>query len=294
MRRMGEWLQRAAELAEAPAVAPGADTAATESRAGSGGGGSGGAGSGKKKGGGGGARKAKKATLKQALMQKGSGVSVYGPSVLEHCVLGAGLRPNNKLCAKISVNSTPSCAHAAPTTAASDGSSSAVTAAATALTPGDADSTVTTATRAEAGHRGGLSEDEIRRLVIALAGADAAVQQLDRPGQQGYILCKPLARGEVEVQRPKAAADQVGGGGDGGDDVVYDEYLPQLLAQHEGALVHAFPSFDQAVDAFFGRIVEQKLKQVGCHRERSLLVCACAARAVSMEFAAFFIILRGW
>lgn len=105
-KRMGEWLQRAAVTAAEPAMAPpalptaaGGDTKAPEET-------TDGNGSGprtKGGGGGGGARKAKKATLKQVLMQKGSGVSVYGPSVLEHCVMKAGLRPNGKLSAGKSV-----------------------------------------------------------------------------------------------------------------------------------------------------------------------------------------------
>lgn len=289
VQRMGDWLEQAAKSTAVPPQTPlalisgGGDTAdqtlsaaaaaAAAAAAVMGGVPSEGklqSNGGKRKGGGG-AKKAKKATLKQALMQKGSGVSVYGPSVLEHCVLGAGLRPNVKLTAEgVEVGS---------------GSGSG----------GDAGS-----------KRGGLSEDEVRRLVVALGGAEAAVELLDRPGQQGFILCKPVTasgtatgteksggsgKGDASKKKKGVEAD-VGAKGGGGirditeaagvvknkekdekkeekkgddaeaDNVVYEEFLPQLLAQHEGSVVHSFPSFDQAVDAFFGRIVEQKLKQV--------------------------------
>lgn len=237
---------------------------------------------GKKQGGGGRSKKAKKSTLKQALMQKGSGVSVYGPSVLDHCVLGAGLRPNTKLTAS---------GNGDVTAGQSSGSSGG-----------------------GGGGGGGLSEGDVRKLVVALAGAEATVQQLDRPGQQGYIQCKLLplptntsspgtsssaggggssgnssgstgtavivakqhessvgrkGAGDVDSSVSEEATEgkkkEEGGGGreeDDGDGVVYEEFLPQVLAQHEGTVVHSFPSFDQAVDSFFGRIVEQKLKQV--------------------------------
>lgn len=278
MQRMGDWLQRAAVLAAEPPPAPATEVEAAD----------GGSGGNRKKGkGGGGSRKAKKATLKQALMQKGSGVSVYGPSVLEHCVLGAGLRPNAKLSAVGALS--------AATPAAVSGTSSGDTSTAipAANTTAAEDSHAKALVAEPCCRRGGFSEDEIRRLVIALAGADATVQQLDRPGQQGYILCKPLggkgaasaataggdggvahgARadfgGDGKEDMPKQgeggkqkAVTAAGGEEEGDDSVVYEEYLPQLLAQHEGAQVHTFPSFDQAVDAFFGRIVEQKLKQV--------------------------------
>lgn len=274
VQRVGEWLERAARAAAEPP----ADKAAAEVIAagdgrdgelstdaapvGAGRGGvNGGGGGGSKKRGGGRAKKAKKMTLKQALMQKGSGVSVYGPSVLEHCVLGAGLRPNVKLSGG----------------GAKDGDGRSVDDGGGNGEPNK--------------HWGGLSEEEVRKLVVALAGAEAAVQQLDRPGQQGYIQCKPIpAPIPSPIPAPAAAAAAVsaavegktttggaskeeGGRGEGdvgpaeeekqeADSVVYEEFLPQLLAQHEGMVVHAFPSFDQAVDAFFGRIVEQKLKQV--------------------------------
>ncbi|CAM9999548.1 unnamed protein product, partial [Hapterophycus canaliculatus] len=298
VQRMSEWLQQAAMAATAaappflppppPLLEAGANGVGTAA-GGGGPGKNGGAIGGKKKGGA--TKKPKKPTLKQALMQKGSGVSVYGPSVLEHCVLGAGLRPNAKL---------------AP--GGGDGEPSADGAGAGA---GRAD--------LAGGQRGGLSEHDVRKLVLALGGAEAVVQQLDRPGQQGYIQCKrlptpPGRRGEGGAASPMATAaaatgatanggtaeagtkeesggedGSVGGAADatakagggaqvvesekekggedgpantGDDNVVYEEFLPQLLAQHEGAVIHSFPSFDQAVDAFFGRIVEQKLKQV--------------------------------
>jgi hypothetical protein len=58
-------------------------------------------------------------------------------------------------------------------------------------------------------------------------------------------------------------SDPAEGGGAGG--LLYEDFLPQLLAQHEGlpeGLVRALPSFDEAVDEFFARIEEQKLQQV--------------------------------
>lgn len=203
VRRMGEWLQQTAATAAASN------------------------GGGEEKGGdkkrrGGGSKKTKKASLKQALMQKGSGVSFYGPSILEHCVLEAGLRPNAKL--------------------AVDGAG------------------------------GGLSEDEICRLVKALDSAEDTLQRLDRPGQKGFIQCKQLATADVERDgEQKKGSDVV----EGEDNVVFEEFLPQLLAQHTGAVVREFPSFDQAVDSFFGRIVEQKLKQVRMWWDRDPVITVC-------------------
>lgn len=291
VQRVGEWLEKAARAAAEPPpalTAPPADKAAAEVIAasdgrdgelltdaapvGAGGGGvSGGGGGGSKKRGGGRAKKAKKMTLKQALMQKGSGVSVYGPSVLEHCVLGAGLRPNVKLSGS----------------GAKDGDGRSVDDGGGNGGPNK--------------QWGGLSEEEVRKLVVALAGAEAAVQQLDRPGQQGYIQCKPIPAPAAAPAAVAAAVEgktttggarkEEGGRGEGdvgpaeeekqeADSVVYEEFLPQLLAQHEGMVVHAFPSFDQAVDAFFGRIVEQKLKQVtsGWGTRRSIFLFFVVAR----------------
>ena len=282
VQRMSAWLQRAAMAAAATETPPPSPAAAVANGEEMGVGNTGAApGGGKGKGGkkkGGSAKKPKKPTLKQALMQKGSGVSVYGPSVLDHCVLGAGLRPNAKLAVPV-----------APDGGSGDG------------IDGAGDQSEQQQQR-EGEQRGGLSEDEVRKLVVALGGAEAIVQQLDRPGQQGYIQCKLLpasAASKKDSAETGAAAQEQGDGvgkginganagagtgtnvegggkeeggvkeGDGGedkskgdDDVVYEEFLPQLLAQHEGAVIHSFPSFDQAVDAFFGRIVEQKLKQV--------------------------------
>lgn len=307
VQRMSEWLQRAAIAATTPppsllppppppeAVAKnGTDYGIGNAAAADGGvpgkNGGGGGGGGKKKGGA--TKKPKKPTLKQALMQKGSGVSVYGPSVLEHCVLGAGLRPNAKL-----------------TVGGGDGEAGGTGGdhgAGARAGRGDA---AAGGVLAEGGQRGGLSEDEVRKLVVALGEAEVIVQQLDRPGQQGYIQCRRLPApaggkgeggaslvatgaatanggtagtggeggsggGDVDVTAKGAGGQKAGkseGGGDGDGEanaaavdehVVYEEFLPQLLAQHEGAVIHSFPSFDQAVDAFFGRIVEQKLKQV--------------------------------
>ncbi|CAM9229069.1 unnamed protein product, partial [Ectocarpus sp. 4 AP-2014] len=298
VRRMSEWLERAAAAAAAPppvlavplppappvgATGAGGDNpAAVAAAAAATAGANGGGGGGKKKGGG--TKKPKKATLKQALMQKGSGVSVYGPSIIEHCVLAAGLRPNAKL--------TP------------DGGSGGVHGAAAAAA-GGAGAAECSGNGGEL--RAGLSEDEVRELVVALGGAEAIVQQLDRPGQRGYIQCKPLpapapapaaaaaapaaAGGSPADGERKGAATttptQGGAGGgkeedgerkvkqgeteEGGDHVVYEEFLPQLLAQHEGgAVIHSFASFDQAVDAFFGRIVEQKLKQTAMAAEAAV------------------------
>ncbi|CBN79324.1 conserved unknown protein [Ectocarpus siliculosus] len=305
VRRMSEWLERAAAAAAAPppvlaaplppappvgAMDAGGDNPAAVAAAAvaAADGANGGGGGGKKKGGG--TKKPKKATLKQALMQKGSGVSVYGPSIIEHCVLAAGLRPNAKL--------TP------------DGSSGGVHAAAAAAAAGGAGAAACSGNGGEL--RAGLSEDDVRELVVALGGAEAIVQQLDRPGQRGYIQCKPLpapapapapaapaaaaaAGSPVDGERKGAKAAAVaattateGGAGrgkeeegerkvkqgeteEGGDHVVYEEFLPQLLAQHEGgAVIHSFASFDQAVDAFFGRIVEQKLKQTAMAAEAAV------------------------
>ncbi|CAM9629464.1 unnamed protein product, partial [Ectocarpus sp. 8 AP-2014] len=204
VQRMSEWLERAAAAAAAPPPVlaaplppappvgvtdaggdnPAAVAAATAAGANGGGGG------GKKKGGG--TKKPKKATLKQALMQKGSGVSVYGPSIIEHCVLAAGLRPNAKL--------TP------------DGDSGGVhgAAAAAAAAAGGAGAAECSGNGGEL--RAGLSEDEVRELVVALGGAEAIVQQLDRPGQRGYIQCKPLP-----APAPTAPAAAVAAGGSPAD-----------------------------------------------------------------------------
>ncbi|CAM9368366.1 unnamed protein product, partial [Scytosiphon promiscuus] len=256
VERMSEWLQRAAMAAGAANGAeishPGIGSVADGGALGKGGG---------KKNKAGGTKKPKKPTLKQALMQKGSGVSVYGPSVLEHCVLGAGLRPNAKL--------TLDGGEAGPAAVSTGGGE-------------------------ERGQRGGLSEDEVRKLVVALGGAEAVVQQLDRPGQQGYIQCRRLpasaagkgnggasSAADGAAGEKKGEKTESGGGGEadaggtaaGGavdEHVVYEEFLPQLLAQHEGAVIHSFPSFDQAVDAFFGRIVEQKLKQTAIAAEAAV------------------------
>lgn len=288
VQRMSEWLQRAAMAATAaetvpppaPSPLPSSAAIANGEEAGKPGGKGG-----KKKGGS--TKKPKKPTLKQALMQKGSGVSVYGPSVLDHCVLGAGLRPN----AKLTIAAAPD--------SVSDGGNNGADNQGEQHQQGGLEQ-----------QRGGLSEDEVCKLVVALGGAEAIVQQLDRPGQQGYIQCKLLPgsaakkkgspetrtaaqrEGEGEEEVGKEGRKGVNGAGAGAsaqaeggekeeevkedgsgdknkadEDVVYEEFLPQLLAQHEGAVVHSFPSFDETVDAFFGRIVQQKLKQV-CQDQR--------------------------
>ncbi|CAN0502600.1 unnamed protein product, partial [Discosporangium mesarthrocarpum] len=163
-------------------------------------------------------KKAKKASLKQVFLKKGSGMSVYGPSIIDHCILEAGLKPNTRL-----VVGMPA---------------------------------------------GGLTRAEVERLVMGLGRAEVLVGQLDRPGQRGYILCKSIAGAGAGGSKGAGGA----GGGKGveekedkqgekedADKVVYEEFLPQVLAQHEGAVVQSFGSFDAAVDSFFGRVVEQKL-----------------------------------
>ncbi|KAG5190531.1 hypothetical protein JKP88DRAFT_352683 [Tribonema minus] len=175
------------------------------------------------------AGKASKVTLRQLLMRKGSTLSVHGPSVVDHCVLVAGLRPGLRV-------------------------------------PPDVSS---------------LSEGEMEGLVAALRGAAGVAAELDRPGQEGYILY--TEQGEK-----------------GGE--VYDEFLPHLLAQHAAAAqtltkaadgepaaateagstaqqkeagstpqlkARAFPSFDEAVDEFFGKVQEQRLRAAAAAAEAS-------------------------
>ena len=48
-------------------------------------------------GGGGKAKKMKKPTLKQLMMNRGSGIAQYGADIIHHVVLHAGLKPSMKV-----------------------------------------------------------------------------------------------------------------------------------------------------------------------------------------------------
>jgi len=76
-----------------------------------------------------------------------------------------------------------------------------------------------------------ISLEEANRLAESLQGLEGVVKALDLPGQQGYILCKKEEARKAEEDTGKPEEEQ----GEGKEEtrVLYDEFLPHVLHQHQ-------------------------------------------------------------
>lgn len=120
-----------------------------------------------------------------------------------------------------------------------------------------------------------LTLEQAQSLVAALRTAPEIMGQLDRPGEPGHIVCHT----EEDVARPGSR------GADGGEGsksenksvAVFDEFLPHVLAQHRtlleggtgGVSILNFPSFDGAVDEFFSKMEDQRIRAEIASAERA-------------------------
>ena len=183
-----------------------------------------------------GEKKVKKMNLKQILLRPGSGFETLGGG-LEHCVVRAGLKPNMKL--------------------------SVIT---------DEDSEL------------GLSLQEATQLLSTLRETKQLLHTVGKveeggedKGHKGYIILKPLdtkpeedekvpIEGMQIVEETKAFLIHVpredGTGTDTvtklATEVVYDEFVPFLYAQHENKPRIEFETFSKAVDEYFSKMETQQ------------------------------------
>lgn len=161
-----------------------------------------------------------KMNLKMALMtSKTLGVAGYGPALIEHAILGAGLLPLQKI-----VLPTPTPAPPPPPPATgkqNDEGDKAEGGAAVAAVAVVAATTLA------------VSLEQANLLAESLQGLEGVVKALDLPGQQGYILCKKEEARKAEEEARKPEEEQ----GEGKDKeetrVLYDEFLPHVLHQHQ-------------------------------------------------------------
>jgi len=165
-----------------------------------------------------------KMNLKMALMtSKTLGVAGYGPALIEHAILGAGLLPLQKIVLPTPAPPPPPSSLPPPATGVQNGegdkgeegggkgeTAAVAVAAATVLA---------------------ISLEEANRLAESLQGLEGAVKALDLPGQQGYILCKKEEARKAEEDAGKPEEEQ----GEGKEEtrVLYDEFLPHVLHQHQ-------------------------------------------------------------
>ncbi|CAM9319563.1 unnamed protein product [Chrysoparadoxa australica] len=220
-------------------------------------------------------KRAKKASLKQLLMRRGSGVSVYGPSIIEHCILSAGLKPNLKL--------------------------QDVEALVSGLREAGGVTDRCSCMNAKLMVRSHSTDFMPCLKTYAYANANdflVATCRLQKPGQEGYIMCKKpkhsssgVAAAESKSSGAERNEDKEANGevttsvftsphslpcflttlqqADSAPELLYDEFLPHLLQQHkqaaaqedqeDGTVVKAFESFDRAVDEFYCKIEDQRL-----------------------------------
>eukprot|EP00624_Nannochloropsis_granulata_P003001 evm.model.NODE_25201_length_48748_cov_29.326208.14 len=218
-------------------------------------------GQGKQRGGG-----ASRVSLKMALMtSKTLGMAGYGPSLIEHAILCAGLQPLQKIVQPTSVSPVPPLSSlSAPTkeNQSKEGYKGEVGGG-----KGEATAVAVVAATTLA-----VSLEQANRLAESLQGLAGVVKALDLPGQQGYILCKKeeACMAEAEAEKPEE------GQGEGKETrVLYDEFLPHVLHQHQqeemvAKELRTFPSFDAAVDEFFVKVEEQKMRQAATAQEEAV------------------------
>ena len=147
-------------------------------------------------------RSSKKLALRQLLLSKDSPCSHYGPEVIDHMILAAGLTPSLKVASLL-----------------------------------------------EAAAQGAEGAAEVMALLRELGGAAALLASLDQPLQPGYIL---------HSDSPAASASASASASAESPPVEYVEFSSHLLRQHAGRAHTSFPTFGEAVDAYFYRLEAAK------------------------------------
>lgn len=176
-------------------------------------------------------------TLKTLLLKSSSGVSHYGPALLEHCILTANLQPNDPLAAVVHAtkqdDDEPAQDH-----------------------HGTDEETQKT--------RLVLQESELTHLQNVLLKEGPAIRQalLDASHKEtpGYVLYR-WKKDSEKTQQEKAEKTKTNGkdnAGDERDNKILVEFQPILLKQHEDAMFDVHATFGAACAAFFGRLQEQR------------------------------------
>lgn len=167
---------------------------------------------------------ASKMNLKMALMtSKTLGVAGYGPALIEHAILGAGLLPLQKIVLPTPAPAPPPPSLPPPATEAQNGEGD--------KGEGGGGKGEAAAVAVVAATTLAVSLEEANRLAESLQGLEGVVTALDLPGQQGYILCKKEEARKAEEEAAKPEEEQ----GEGKEEtrVLYDEFLPHVLHQHQ-------------------------------------------------------------
>jgi hypothetical protein len=94
-----------------------------------------------------------------------------------------------------------------------------------------------------------VTEDQFLLLLrVIQACHQGLVNELNKPGTAGYILCKKLAFDQSAQRNVEQTEFSHPPGQE------YEEFVPYLFAQHQDRSFISFPSFDQAVDEYFCKV----------------------------------------
>lgn len=110
-----------------------------------------------------------------------------------------------------------------------------------------------------------MPDEDVVRLLTELSEAERLMEQISTPGMPGFVVYK-------DVATPASTTVTAATGAAGGDTPAHGlpahdptmefvEYLPILFAQHAGKKVLTFPSFDEAVDAYYAKLESQRLER---------------------------------
>ena len=121
-----------------------------------------------------------------------------------------------------------------------------------------------------------LTDAELGQLHASLRACETL---LDGGVDRAYVLTKPAPAAEAAAAAKAAGVDSKAGG-DGGDERVYVEFTPFVLAQHEGHMDQAleFATYSEAVDEFFSKVETQRLEQKRTAQQTAALKKMAAVR----------------
>jgi NFACT N-terminal and middle domains len=165
--------------------------------------------------GGGKKNKAKKMTMRQLLLSRDSGVSSYGPEILDHCLLTAGVKVATKVCDFIS-------------------DTEAIVIAASVLKEIRAAESLLQSLDVP-GQRGYVLYNKILgpAPALSLLPSSAALSAgLEPPVSDAAAAPSPA---QVEIMQ-------------------FMDFVPRMFLQHEGQSFLEYPSFDEAVDEYYCKV----------------------------------------
>jgi hypothetical protein len=116
-----------------------------------------------------------------------------------------------------------------------------------------------------------LSGDQIVALHAAVQQFEAWLAALDQGAQaEGFITAVHTAASKAQQQQQQQQQDKAAGSAGGKDGLVYQEYNPLLLQGGKlGGEVITFPSFDDALDEYYGKVSTVASHQVVEHSDFS-------------------------